>query len=243
MIGYKLCWNHLDKDGNVLKEFTNRSCFALITNKNSNFSKGTKYLEYDFHNKQVTDEEARKFFLFVKKIPHLTHLMPKTITPCIKEKKIRFDLTKHNGTQIFTILTILRMVRENEQAVKKILEFNPKKKYNWTPWGILKVCATAYTENTNHSILPGLDKQNVGKIFATEKYWLDKTPAIKTGLCTRVFDTFKFAQDSWTSNWSGASMINDIEKELKGESDEVVKRKPANRNRNNLATAALQVPF
>lgn len=190
-MSYSTTWYHLDKDNKVIDEFIGRPCFSAINNK-TEFTNKTQYLLYDFGNMAVTQEQAKQYFLFLKSIPFLKELMPKSCVQMAKDMKYKVDLHKFNGTKIFTILTLIRAVVEDPKIVLAVNRFNRKFKYSVSKFAILKMCGSVYLSNSNHWITMSMDKSNIEKTFASTFWWDDQTPCIMTGLGRHLFETFNF---------------------------------------------------
>lgn len=186
---YSTTWYHLDKNDVVLSAYKQRACFSSIINSH-NFEKECKYLLYDFSNMEVTQEEARKYFLFLKSIPEFKELMPKSCSQMAKDMEYKVDLHKYNGTKIFTMLTLIRAVVEDPEIVREVISFDRKVKYSISNFGILKLCGSVHTKNTNHWITMCVDKRNLDKMFKTQIYWDALEPCIKTGLGRNIYNTF-----------------------------------------------------
>lgn len=195
-MAYSTTWYHLDKNDVVLSAHQKRACFGSIINSH-NFEKECKYLLYDFSNMEVTQEEARKYFLFLKSIPEFKELMPKSCTKMATEMKYKVDLHKYNGTKIFTMLTLIRAVVEDPEIVKEVISFSRKFKYSISNFSILKMCGSVHILNSNHWITYRVDKKNINKMFKTTLYWNKQEPCINTGLGRNIHTTFNYAEDGF----------------------------------------------
>ena len=191
-MSYSTTWYHLDKDNKVLASYENHACFSSITRPGI-FEKDCQYLLYVFKGQmKVTQEQAKQYFLFLKSIPFLKELMPKSCVQMAKDMKYKVDLHKFNGTKIFTILTLIRAVVEDPKIVLAVNRFNRKFKYSVSKFAILKMCGSVYLSNSNHWITMPMDKSNIEKTFASTFWWDDQTPCIMTGLGRHLFETFNF---------------------------------------------------
>lgn len=197
-MSYSTTWYHLDKNNNIVEGYKGQACFSPITNTAS-FHKDTKYLLYDFSNMKVTQEEARKYFLFLKSIPEFTELMPPSCTAMAKTMQYKVDLHKFNGTKIFTILTLIRAVVEDPKIVKEVITFSRKFKYSISNFSILKLCGSVHMSNSGHWITMEVDKGNLDKMFNTRIYWDDLTQCIQTGLGKNIHNTFKFGNEGFAT--------------------------------------------
>lgn len=235
-MGYSTTWYHLDKNNNVIKNFIARACFADIR-KATEFTKDTKYLLYDFSNMQVTQEEARKYFLFLKSIPEFKELMPKSCTKMATEMKYKVDLHKYNGTKIFTMLTLIRAVVEDPKIVKEVISFSRKFKYSISNFSILKMCGSVHQLNSNHWITYPVDIRNINKMFGTTLYWDEQEPCINTGLGSNIHTTFNHDGDIYITKYP--VKLSDI-KRIKDE-----KNKPAikKEHKQRYDTSYLQLGF
>lgn len=199
-MSYSTTWYHLDKDDKVLTKYEKRPCFSAIRDK-SNFEKTAQYLLYVFKGQmKVTQEEAKKYFLFLKSIPEFKELMPKSCVEMARKQEYKVDLHKYNGTKIFTMLTLIRAVVEDPKIVKAVLKFDRKFKYSLSHFSILKLCGSVYQENSNHWITEKVTKENITKGFNTTMWWDDTTPCIQTGLGRHVHETFNHEGDGWMSD-------------------------------------------
>lgn len=196
-MGYSTTYYQLDKNNKFLKEYIGVACFSSITNGPHNFEKECKYLLYDFSNMQVTQEEARKYFLFLKSIPEFKELMPKSCSQMAKDMAYKVDLHKYNGTRIFTILTLIRAVVEDPKIIQAVIAFDRKFKYSISNFSILKMCGSVYQSNSNHWITQQVNKPNLTKMFRTREHWDSEIPCIKTGLGKNIFNTFTFNNEGF----------------------------------------------
>lgn len=235
-MGYSTTWYHLDKNDVVLSAHKQMACFSSIINSH-NFEKECKYLLYDFSNMQVTQEEARKYFLFLKSIPEFKELMPKSCTKMATEMKYKVDLHKYNGTKIFTMLTLIRAVVEDPKIVKEVISFSRKFKYSISNFSILKMCGSVHQLNYNHWITYRVDKRNINKMFGTTLYWNEQEPCINTGLGRNIHTTFNHDGDIYITKYP--VKLSDI-KRIKDE-----KNKPAikKEHKQRYDTSYLQLGF
>lgn len=195
-MNYSTTWYHLDKDNKVLSSWKERACFSAICYKD-NFEKTLQYLLYDFSNMKVTQKEAKDYFLFLKTIPEFKKLMPRSSGQMAESMQYKVDLHKFNGTQIFTILTLIRAVVEDPKIVHEVLTFDRKFKYSIPNFGILKACGTIHAQNVGHWITMRVDKSNLTKMFNNNKHWKDPLPCIKTGLGRNLHNSFVFANEGF----------------------------------------------
>ena len=235
-MSYSTTWYHLDKNDVVLSAHQKRACFGSIINSH-NFEKECKYLLYDFSNMKVTQEEARKYFLFLKSIPEFKELMPKSCTKMATEMKYKVDLHKYNGTKIFTMLTLIRAVVEDPKIVKEVISFDRKFKYSISNFSILKMCGSVHHLNSSHWITYRVGKKNINKMFGTTLYWNEQEPCINTGLGRNIHTTFNHAEDTYITKDSVE--LSDI-KRIKNE-----KNKPAikKEHKQRYDTSYLQLGF
>ena len=199
-MNYSTTWYHLDKDNNILSTWNNHPCFSAIRD-NTKFEKKAQHLLYVFKGQmKVTQEEAKKYFLFLKSIPEFKELMPKSCVEMARKQEYKVDLHKYNGTKIFTMLTLIRAVVEDPKIVKAVIKFNCKFKYSLSRFSILKLCGSVYQLNSNHWITEKVTKENVAKRFNTTLWWEDPVPCIQTGLGSHIHETFNHEGDGWISN-------------------------------------------
>ena len=214
MAQYSTTWYHLDKNNKVLASYEAQACFGSITRPGT-FEKDCQYLLYVFKGQmEVTQEEAQQYFLFLKSIPEFKELMPKSCSQMAKDMEYKVDLHKYNGTKIFTMLTLIRAVVEDPEIVREVISFDRKFKYSISNFGILKLCGSVHTKNTNHWITMCVDKRNLDKMFRTQIYWDALEPCIKTGLGRNIYNTFVQANEGYAvSQPVGQADINKVRAE------------------------------
>lgn len=196
-MSYSTTWYHLDKNNNILSTWENQPCFSAIRNE-SNFEETAQYLLYVFKEQMVvTQEEAKKYFLFLKSIPEFKELMPSSCVEMARKEEYKVDLHKYNGTKIFTILTLIRATVEDPEIVRAVLKFDRKFKYSLDKLCILKLCGSIYQKNSNHWITERIHKNSVTEGFRSKVFWNSPTPCFATGIGTHIYDTFNHEDNGW----------------------------------------------
>ena len=198
---YDTYYSILDKDKKPLHKFEGVPCFsAIVNNRDGYITDNTKYIEYDFFNHDTALEviDMYRYFLFLKNIPEFEELMPYDVYQMAQNKKILIDIDKHNGLRIFSLLTVIRAVREDVAIVNKVLEFDPEFTYSWTKLGILKACGAAYFHNSGHWLTDRVDVANVNYSPTKKVGWNSKVPMRDTGLIREVNDTWQTSGDGFT---------------------------------------------
>lgn len=193
---YSTTWYHLDKNNKVITEYIEQACFAPIKYK-IGILDNCQYLLYDFSNMQVSKAQAYKYFLYLKSIPEFKELMPRNCKQMADTMKYKVDVTKFNGTKIFTILTLIRAVVEYVAIVEAVIAFDRKHRYSLSNLCILKLCGSVHQKNSGHWLTMRISKENVAKAFASHLYWDDPTPCSKTGLGSNIFNTFNNNGDGY----------------------------------------------
>lgn len=212
-MAYKTKWALLDRKGVALQNFE-RICFSNhidstflrvdeddYQNSASDTSRkpGTPhYLQYQFDNAKVTDGEMQQYFRFIRATPEFAHLMPKSIKKMVASKTYTANLTKVNGLQLFTILTLLRAVVEEPKTVRSVIQFDHKRQHALSHLSILKA-AGQQSDNFHHWITGSLKGSNLVKGINEENRdaWDDPTPALETGLIAQIHATFQHEGDGF----------------------------------------------
>lgn len=196
MVTYATHWNILDKEKKVIDAQKRRPCFADLARK---FPDNAQYLEYDFTNydKSLTIHDMYRYFLFLKNIPEFAVGMPYDVYYMAENQKLVVDLEKINGLQLFSLLTVVRAVREDPLIVKEVLKFDHSKEYSWTKLGILKACGSLYKHNSGHWLTGNVSLPNVNKGIRNKTTWESPSTAKETGLIRMVNSTFGLSDDGY----------------------------------------------
>lgn len=195
---YNVSWDHLDENYKLVTLHENEICFGEINHAGA-FEPGTKYLRYHFanHDSSLTDEDLEKYFLYLRSIAFLRPFIPEDCKKMAENKHYTIDLTKANGLKVFTILTLLRAVREAPKAVHQIIKFDPAKRYKLSNWDIVKVLGALHVGNINHWVTMRVSKRSLNTEFFTDEFWNSGVPAIETGLVRKLHTTFSGHNDGW----------------------------------------------
>jgi len=219
-MAYCTHYNLLDKDKKVVKAFEGVACFSDIVSISGKqyFTQDVQYVEYDFHNyngEKLSEHDLYRYFLFLKNIPEFAEYMPYDIMQMVAEKKIRFDIDKINGLKLFSMLTVVRAVRETPVLVKEVLKFDPEKEYSWTKLGILKACGGVHYENSGHWLTGRVKPANVNKTPETRADWRSTIPARATGLIRLVNATWQWDGDGYAGSPDQVKQthLDDVRKE------------------------------
>lgn len=198
MVNYSTSWNILDKNKKVIDAQKGRACFASLVGARA-FPDAAQYLEYDFSNydTSLSIKDMYKYFLFLKSIPEFALGMPYDVLEMAETQKLRVDITKLNGIQLFSLLTVVRAVREDPAIVQDVLRFDPTVEYSWTKLGILKACGSIHHHNSGHWLTSRISVSNVNKSPTDKKAWDNKATAKETGLIRAVNESFQFSGDGF----------------------------------------------
>ena len=191
---YNTYWNLKRADGSI-HEKHHYICFSQHLDRA--FPTEVVFFEYDFHNTDCDEATMLKYFKFLKAIPEFSHLIedPKRMA---KTRKYELDLTKHNGLQVFTALTLVRAVVEIPEIAKTIAKMSARFKYSLPKQAILRALGSVYIENGHHWLTMTVHKDSLNKpLIAYGDLWNADSPARTTGLQRGIHGTFMYPDDGY----------------------------------------------
>lgn len=186
---YDITWNHLDKKKNIVNTYANKPCFAKLRYKEE--YKDTKYIEFLLLNSEVSDKNMLAYFKWIRSIPAFKPLFLQTPQEMVDSKTCLVDVSKHNGLQVISFLTVIRAVLEDTVIANTIAEFKPRKVYPYSKLDILRIVGSVLKQNSGHWLTRNITRKSIGLDINTDDRWMDTTPCNSTGVIFEINNTFE----------------------------------------------------